>query len=113
MGYSQSKWVAEKLVWQAKSRGLPVTIFRPGIVRGYSQTGIADLSDYRSRLIKGCIQIGSIPVLENNMDQSVPVDYLSRAIVHISRHKKSFGKAFNLANPQNTYFNEFNNFFWL
>ena len=29
-GYSQSKWVSEQLVQRAKSRGLPVVIYRLG-----------------------------------------------------------------------------------
>jgi len=34
-GYAQSKWVAEKLMMTARSRGIPVCIYRLGI------TGIA------------------------------------------------------------------------
>ena len=33
-GYAQSKWVAEKMCIAARSRGLPVTILRPGIWQG-------------------------------------------------------------------------------
>ncbi len=33
-GYAQSKWVAEKLVTLARSRGLPVAIYRPGRITG-------------------------------------------------------------------------------
>jgi amino acid adenylation domain-containing protein/thioester reductase-like protein len=99
MSYSQSKWVAEKLVWIAKSRGLPVTIFRPGFVLGHSQTGVSNLNDFMARLIKGCIQMGSFPDLDTT-EYFIPVDYASRAIVHLSRKKESQGKAFHVVNPQ-------------
>ena len=38
-GYSQSKWAAEQLVWQALSRGVPGTVVRPGRVGWHSRTG--------------------------------------------------------------------------
>ena len=46
MGYSQSKWVAERLVKIAASRGLPVSIYRPGTITGDSRTGISNLDDF-------------------------------------------------------------------
>ncbi|HVK68392.1 MAG TPA: amino acid adenylation domain-containing SDR family oxidoreductase, partial [Polyangium sp.] len=39
MGYSQSKWVAEQLVFAARSRGLAVNIYRPGFIMGDTTTG--------------------------------------------------------------------------
>jgi hypothetical protein len=35
----QSKWVSEKLIMMASSRGVPATIFRPGYITGDSHTG--------------------------------------------------------------------------
>src|SRR5262249_10982096 len=61
MGYSQSKWVAERLVQIARSRGAPVTIYRPGFLMGHTRTGVANLNDFMSRLIKGCIELGQFP----------------------------------------------------
>ena len=34
---AQSKWVSERILLLASSRGVPVTIFRPGFVTGHSQ----------------------------------------------------------------------------
>ncbi|BAY08030.1 non-ribosomal peptide synthetase [Calothrix sp. NIES-2098] len=96
IGYIQSKWVAEKLIWIAKSRGMPVTVHRSGFLMGHSQTGVTNTDDYVSRLIKGCIQLGSFPDLVNQKQDLITVDYASKAIVHISKNQDSLGKAFHI-----------------
>lgn len=96
IGYIQSKWVAEKLVWIAKSRGIPVTVHRSGFLMGHPQSGVTNTDDYVSRLIKGCIQLGSFPELVNQKQDLITVDYASKAIVHISRKQESLGKAFHI-----------------
>lgn len=98
-GYAQSKWVAEQLVMIARSRGLPVCIYRPGLITGDSQTGVWNTNDFASRVIQSCIQLGSVPDLDTTVDL-VSVDYVSRAITYLSRQNTSLGKAFHLANPQ-------------
>jgi thioester reductase-like protein len=98
-GYGQSKWVAEKLVAIARERGLPVSIYRPGTISGHSGTGACNTSDRIYRTIKACIQLGSISNEDIQLDLS-PVDYVSQAIVHLSRQKESLGKTFHLVNPR-------------
>jgi amino acid adenylation domain-containing protein/thioester reductase-like protein len=97
-GYTQSKWVMEKLMMKARDRGLPVCIYRPGRLTGHSKTGVANTDDLLCRLIKGCIQLGMAPSLDLTVDMT-PVDYVSQAIVHLSRQKESFNKVFHLSNP--------------
>jgi amino acid adenylation domain-containing protein/thioester reductase-like protein len=97
-GYSQSKWVAERLVTTAQERGLPVCVYRPGRISGHSQTGVFNPNDFLYKLIIGCVQLGSAPD-EDIREDIVPVDYVSRAIVHLSKHQESLGKAFHLVNP--------------
>ncbi len=106
LGYSQSKWVAEKLVMMARDRGLPVCIYRPPFISGHSQTGVWNTDDIICRLIKGCIQMGSIADLDSLLDLS-PVDYVSQAIVYLSKQKESLGKAFHLNNPQSIHWKKF------
>jgi len=108
-GYSQSKWVAEKLVMQARDRGLPVCIYRPSDISGHSQTGISNLDDFLNRKIKGCIQVGMLPPMDDIEYNMVPVDYVSRAIVHLSRQSESLGKAFHLVNPRSILWGEISN----
>ncbi len=97
-GYSQSKWVAEKLVMAARSRGLPVCIYRLGMITGHSQTGAFQPTNLISRLIKGLIQMGSAPEWELNMNLA-PVDYVAKAIANLSRRSDSYGKTFHLQSP--------------
>ncbi|MFN6561342.1 MAG: thioester reductase domain-containing protein [Nostoc sp. ChiSLP01] len=99
LGYSQTKWVAEKLVKIARDRGLPVTIYRPPLISGDSKTGICNTHDFINLMAKGCLQMGSFPDVEYMLDMS-PVDYVSKAIVYLSRQKESIGKAFHLQHPQ-------------
>lgn len=99
LGYSQTKWVAEKLVAIAIERGLPVSIYRPPFVAGHSQTGAWNTDDIICRTIEGSIQMGSIADLDYILD-IVPVDYVSRSIVYLSQQKASENKAFHLNNLQ-------------
>ncbi|WP_071188659.1 thioester reductase domain-containing protein [Trichormus sp. NMC-1] len=99
LGYSQTKWVSEKLVKIAGSRGLPITIYRPPLISGDSTTGICNTHDFINLMIKGCLQMGSFPDVDYMLDMS-PVDYVSKAIVYLSRQQKSIGKAFHLQHPQ-------------
>ncbi|MEL6332932.1 MAG: amino acid adenylation domain-containing protein, partial [Cyanobacteria bacterium J06626_26] len=98
-GYAQSKRVAEKLVTIACDRGLPICIYRPGFITGHSKTGICNTGDIIYRMIKGCIQIESMPNLDVSLDLN-PCDYVSQAIVYLSQQQTSLGNVFHLVNPQ-------------
>jgi thioester reductase-like protein/amino acid adenylation domain-containing protein len=97
-GYAQSKWVAEKLVMEARSRGIPVCIYRPATITAHSQTGVLQTHDLIGRFIKGLVQLKSAPELDAHLNLT-PVDYVSRAIIHLSRQPASIGKAFHLTTP--------------
>ena len=104
-GYAQSKWVAEKIVSIARDRGIPVSIYRPGRISGHSQTGVCNPDDHTFRMIRGCIQFGSVP--QNNSPINLtPVDYAVGTIVHLSSQPESLGKTFHVFNPQTTPWNE-------
>lgn len=96
-GYSQSKWVADKMLSTAQALGIPVTIYRPGLIAGHSQTGISNQEDMLCRLLKLFIQQGTVPDLDTTIDMT-PVDYVSQAIVHLSKQKSSIGNRFHLIN---------------
>lgn len=100
IGYSQSKWVAEKIMWEAKKRGVPITVLRPGFIMGDSQTGVHNTEDYMARLIKGCIQLKAYGELPNQRKEFVPVDFVSKAITTICKDPANFGKAYHLVPPQ-------------
>ena len=98
-GYGRSKWVADRFVASAQARGLPACIYRPVRIMGHSQTGvISDGGDILPALLKGCILLSQYPGFDIEITL-VPVDYLTRSIVHLSGSKKSWGRAFHFANP--------------
>jgi amino acid adenylation domain-containing protein/thioester reductase-like protein len=96
-GYAKSKWVAEKLVKAAHERGIPTCISRPGMIIGHSETGYSNTQDLVGRLIKGLIQLECAPQMSLDMHLT-PVDYVSQAIVSLSKQQTSWGKAFHLTN---------------
>ncbi|MEM8722528.1 MAG: thioester reductase domain-containing protein [Cyanobacteria bacterium P01_G01_bin.39] len=98
-GYNQCKWIGEKLVQAAGDLGLPVSIYRIGRVAGHSKTGVFNVNDFLYRLIIGCVELGSIPNAEMIQDV-IPVDYVARAIIHLSQQQNSWGKAFHITHPQ-------------
>ncbi len=56
-GYVQSKWVADKLVLAARARGIPVCIYRPGLITGHSEIGAWNTTDVTSRMLKSWIEL--------------------------------------------------------
>lgn len=94
-GYSQSKWAAETLVMAARNRGLPVSIYRLGMVTGHSQTGAFQLSNTICLLVKSLIQLGYGPELDMKMNLA-PVDYIVQAIRYLSAQPESVNKTFHL-----------------
>ncbi len=97
-GYPQSKWVAERLVRTCQERGLPVAIYRPGTIEGHSKTGVANPTDLFYRLLIASLKFHTAPIINTFMDITA-VDYVSKAIVHLSKQTSSYGKAFHLVNP--------------
>ena len=77
-GYEQSKWVAERLVMLARDRGLPVVIYRPGLITGHSRSGVGNTDNLISAILKRCIQLGRAPDMDTFLDMT-PVDFVSHA----------------------------------
>ncbi|MGW1980745.1 non-ribosomal peptide synthetase [Streptomyces sp. NPDC001889] len=96
-GYAQSKWAAETLLERARERGLPVSVYRPSRIWGASDTGLCQTSDYLWLLLKGCVEAGRAPEdLVEGFDL-VPVDYVSAAVVALSRDPRAANRTFHLA----------------
>ena len=101
LGYSQTKWVSERLVWQAARLGLPVRIHRPPLIAGHSQTGAWHDNDFLHRLVRGCLALGVAPQLEMELDL-VPVDYVTQAFGALAWAATPCGQAdvLHLHHPQ-------------
>jgi thioester reductase-like protein len=83
LGYAQSKAVAEALVLEAGRRGLPVTIYRPSLISGHSETGSFNTGDILARLVGGCVRMGTAPDLDWLLD-CLPVDTAAHHILEQS-----------------------------
>lgn len=99
MGYAQSKWVSEQLLMQARDRGIPVCIYRPGRIMGHSTTGYSNTQDLICRMLKQVVQLGSAPSLSGSVDMT-PIDFVSQALVKLSLQEASLGSVFHLINPR-------------
>jgi thioester reductase-like protein len=97
LGYSESKWVAEKLVLAAFERGLRGCIYRPAEVTGSSDTGIWKLNDLVSRALVSSVRAGAFPAGEMRFHMT-PVDFVARAIVALSLDGDCSGRIFHLIN---------------
>ncbi len=98
-GYAQSKWVAEQLVSRAGEAGLPICIYRLGMISGSQASGICNPDDVLWRLLKSFLELKVAPKLDFKVDMT-PVDYVSQATVYLSRQPTSFRQSFHLVNPQ-------------
>lgn len=101
--YEETKYLAELEVEQLKSH-LPVTIFRPSVVVGDSQTGETAKYDGIYHLIHylrkapGLLRV--LNVGNNDVKLNlVPVDFVVEAMAQLARDKNAVGKTIALADP--------------
>jgi thioester reductase-like protein len=99
-GYGQSKWVAERLVREARDRGLPVNVYRPGNVSGHSETGASNPRDLLGAVIVESLRLGCAPEIEDWRVEMTPVDFVAGAMLHIASDPDSYGGTYHLANPE-------------
>ncbi len=93
-GYSQSKWVAEQVVADARSRGLSTRIFRPALVSP-SVSGGGNNFDIAVRLIAFMVNHG-IGVDTLNQVSFVPADIVANNIVAISSTPGTANKTYHV-----------------
>ena len=105
IGYTQSKWVAEALVWKAKEKGLPVMVFRIGHVIGDSATGECHSDDFVFRIIKSVLDVHAYPNMNGKLEP-ITVDDVAKSIVAISKRQNNLGQTYHLINPKPVYFND-------
>src|SRR5580692_6305564 len=93
-GYSQSKWVAEQVVVEARKRGLSARIFRPALVSP-SITGGGNNFDIAVRLVAFMVNHG-IGVDTLNQVSFVPADIVANNIVAISTTPGTANKTYHV-----------------
>ena len=99
-GYTQSKWVAERLVELAGRAGVPVTVHRPARIAGHSLTGACQTDDFLWRVVKGCVEAGACPAASRILADLVPVDYVAASIVGLSLRPEALGGVYHQVNPR-------------
>ncbi|HTX41186.1 MAG TPA: thioester reductase domain-containing protein [Acidobacteriaceae bacterium] len=97
-GYSQSKWVAEQVVFDARSRGLSTRIFRPALVSP-SITGGGNNFDIAVRLLAFMVNYG-IGVDTLNQVSFVPADIVANNIVAISATPRTANQTFHVVRDE-------------
>jgi thioester reductase-like protein len=96
--YEKTKFEAEGLARQ-RQRDLPIIIYRPSIVLGFSGNGRAKPRNVIYPMLK-LFRRWKMPVisaLPSTRLDLVPVDFVATALLHISSDPKNQGRCFHLA----------------
>ena len=101
-GYIATKWVAEQLVVQAGERGVPVAVYRPGLIAGSTETGVIPAADSMWTMIRAAVLLGVAPDVGDAVVSLAPVDYVAAAIVAIATSGVATGGRFHLVNTEPT-----------
>ncbi|CAF1143253.1 unnamed protein product [Didymodactylos carnosus] len=100
-GYAQSKWVAEKLIVKASRCGLPVVIYRLGLICGDSRSGACNQNDLYTLLFDAMMRMGCYPETALHGDvNGLPVDFTVKTIVNLSKVQPDvYGNVYHVVNP--------------
>lgn len=97
--YEATKYEAESLVQKHMQKGLPVTIYRPSIIVGDSQSGYTSSFKVMYWPLKvfarGLIPI--VPAARASIVDLVPVDFVVAAIWALGSREDSVGRCYHLA----------------
>lgn len=102
--YEETKYEAEVLVESLKSE-IPVTIIRPGIVKGHSATGETIKFDGPYFIMNFIDRLSFMPFLPklgkgDTVVNLVPVDYIIEATTYLTFADKGAGKTYHLTDPK-------------
>ncbi|MDE1155259.1 MAG: thioester reductase domain-containing protein [Acidobacteriaceae bacterium] len=97
-GYSQTKWVAEQVVFAAQKKGLSVRVFRPALVSP-SVDGGGNNFDIAVRLVAFMVNHG-IGVDTLNQVSFVPADIVANNIVAISMTAGTANKTYHVVRDE-------------
>lgn len=104
--YEETKYLAEVEVQDCMKAGMPVTIYRPGIVAGDSHTGATQKYDgiyfimqWLLRQPSGAAVLPMVGEPERYEVNFVPSDFVINAIDTLSSLETSLGKVYQLSDP--------------
>jgi nucleoside-diphosphate-sugar epimerase len=102
--YEETKYEAEVLVDSLKAE-VPVTIIRPGIVKGHSRTGETIKFDGPYFIMNFIDRLSFMPFLPklgkgDTVVNLVPIDYIIEATTYLTFADKGAGKTYHLTDPK-------------
>jgi fatty acid CoA ligase FadD9 len=102
-GYAQSKWVAEKLITKASRCGVPVVIYRLGLICADSRNGACNPHDLYTLLFGGMMKMNCYPESAINLHfNGLSVDFTAKSIVYLSSVETDvYGTIYHVLNPKN------------
>ncbi|MCK8673824.1 non-ribosomal peptide synthase/polyketide synthase [Rhodococcus sp. HM1] len=99
-GYVQSKWVGEAVVRLAGERGVPVSIYRPGLITGDVETGACGSDDAFWNMVRAIVALQQIPDIATGTVPMVPVNYVARALVQLAVDPVTWGGTYHLVSQR-------------
>ncbi|MDD2336994.1 MAG: SDR family oxidoreductase [Geobacteraceae bacterium] len=97
--YEEAKAEAEEMIRSEIEAGLPVTVHRPSMVVGRSDTGEIihfQVFYHICEFLSGRRTFGLVPSLENAFLDIIPVDYVAKIIRWSSERQETVGKILHL-----------------
>lgn len=105
-GYIASKWVSEKLLMNARERGIPSNIYRLGFVSGDSKSGRSDSAQWLTRLMRICVDLNCAFDDKGAKWLSIlPVDFVSLSVVKLAI-SPYMNEIFHIDSPERMAFSE-------
>ncbi|MEE2032192.1 thioester reductase domain-containing protein, partial [Rhodococcus chondri] len=99
-GYVQSKWVGEAVVRLAGERGIPVSVYRPGLITGDVVTGACGSDDAFWNMVRAIVALRKIPDIATGTVPMVPVNYVAQALVRLATDPATWGGTFHLVSQR-------------
>lgn len=101
--YEETKYEAEHRVEDLKAE-VPLTIIRPGIVRGHSETGETIKFDGPYFFLNMVDRLKCLPIIpyvgqSNSTINVVPIDYIVNAVTFLADEPSAKGKTLHLTDP--------------
>jgi thioester reductase-like protein len=101
--YEETKFEAELLVDSLKGE-IPVTIIRPGIVKGHSKTGETIKFDGPYFILNFLDRLRFLPFMprlgkSDSVVNLVPIDYIIEATTYLTFYDNGIGKTYHLTDP--------------
>jgi len=90
----------------ARSRGIPVSVYRVDVVCGDRERGACQTKDFVWLSLKGSLQAGAVPDRLTSRVHMVPVDYVSGAITTLATRDAAANGTFHLFNEQSQSFGD-------